>query len=198
MNITCPKCKAVCRFDEADYIPGSTNTEECWRCGEELTFTIPGDTSAEGQKEVAVSKVHTPAKSAEGTTVHHATVAMPVANNENAELEKARLALEAERIRLEHRKMDHELEMNQRTQQRAIDYDAYDEDVVKPRKDKTTAGLLAILLGGIGAHKFYLGKTGQGILYLIFCWTYIPGIIGLIEGIKYLTKNERDFHENCY
>lgn len=195
MNVTCPKCKAVCKFDEADYVPGSTNTEECWRCGEELTFTIPGEASSEVSKEVAVSKVHTPAKSTVDTLAR-ASVATPVA--ENTELEKARLALEAERIRLEHRKMDHELEMNQRTQQRTIDYDAYDEEEVKPRKDKTTAGLLAILLGGIGAHKFYLGKTGQGILYLIFCWTYIPGILGLIEGIKYLTKNERDFHENCY
>lgn len=176
-------------------MPGSTNTEECWRCGEELTFTIPGEASSEISKEVAVSKVHTPAKSAVDTPAR-ASVATPVA--ENTELEKARLALEAERIRLEHRKMDHELEMNQRTQQRTIDYDAYDEEEVKPRKDKTTAGLLAILLGGIGAHKFYLGKPGQGILYLIFCWTYIPGILGLIEGIKYLTKNERDFHENCY
>lgn len=195
MNVICPKCKAVCKFDEADYVPGSTNTEECWRCGEELTFTIPGEASSEISKEVAVSKVHTPAKSAVDTPAR-ASVATPVA--ENTELEKARLALEAERIRLEHRKMDHELEMNQRTQQRTIDYDAYDEEEVKPRKDKTTAGLLAILLGGIGAHKFYLGKPGQGILYLIFCWTYIPGILGLIEGIKYLTKNERDFHENCY
>ena len=194
MNLTCPKCKAVCKFDEADYVPGSTNTEECWRCGEELTFTVPGEASSEGSKEVAVSKVHTPAKSAVDTPAR-ASIATAV---ENTELEKARLALEAERIRLEHRKMDHELEMNQRTQQRTIDYDAYDEEEVKPRKDKTTAGLLAILLGGIGAHKFYLGKTGQGILYLIFCWTYIPGILGLIEGIKYLTKNERDFHENCY
>jgi len=62
-----------------------------------------------------------------------------------------------------------------------------------PVKNKTTAGILAILLGGLGIHKFYLGKGGLGVLYLIFCWTYIPGILGLIEGIVYLTQNERDF-----
>lgn len=62
-----------------------------------------------------------------------------------------------------------------------------------PVKNKTTAGILAILLGGLGIHKFYLGKGGLGVLYLLFCWTYIPGIIGLIEGIIYLTQNERDF-----
>ena len=36
-------------------------------------------------------------------------------------------------------------------------------------KNRVAAGVLAILLGGIGAHKFYLGQSGQGILYLLFC-----------------------------
>jgi TM2 domain-containing membrane protein YozV len=60
-------------------------------------------------------------------------------------------------------------------------------------KDRTVAGIFAILLGGFGVHKFYLGKVGQGILYLIFFWTLIPGIIGFIEGILYLTKSEEEF-----
>jgi TM2 domain-containing membrane protein YozV len=60
-------------------------------------------------------------------------------------------------------------------------------------KSKVTAGILAILLGGFGVHKFYLGKVGMGILYLVFCWTTIPSIIGLIEGIIYLTKTEEEF-----
>lgn len=60
-------------------------------------------------------------------------------------------------------------------------------------KSKSTAGILAILLGSVGAHKFYLGKIGLGVVYLLFCWTGIPGIIGLIEGILYLTKTEDEF-----
>lgn len=60
-------------------------------------------------------------------------------------------------------------------------------------KNKTTAGILAILLGGLGFHKFYLGKVGQGILYLLFCWTYIPVFIGICEGIYYLGMNEETF-----
>ena len=60
-------------------------------------------------------------------------------------------------------------------------------------KSKTTAGILAILLGGIGVHKFYLGRWGWGLIYLLFCWTYIPGLVGLIEGIVYLVSNPDDF-----
>lgn len=46
---------------------------------------------------------------------------------------------------------------------------------------KTTYLILAFFLGGLGGHKFYAGKTGLGILYLVFCWTYIPSFIALIE-----------------
>jgi TM2 domain-containing membrane protein YozV len=61
-------------------------------------------------------------------------------------------------------------------------------------KSKTTAGLLALLLGGIGAHKFYLNRPGQGFLYLIFVWTWIPLILGLIEGVIYLTMSDEAFN----
>lgn len=60
-------------------------------------------------------------------------------------------------------------------------------------KDRATAGILAILLGSIGAHKFYLGDTGLGVLYLCFFWTGVPAILGLIEGLLYLTKTDEEF-----
>ena len=44
-------------------------------------------------------------------------------------------------------------------------------------KNKTTAGLLALFLGGLGAYKFYLGQGVAGAFYLLFCWTFIPSII---------------------
>ena len=62
-----------------------------------------------------------------------------------------------------------------------------------PVKSKVAAGVLAILFGGIGVHKFYLGKIGMGILYLLFCWTGIPSVIGLIEGIIYLCSDDENF-----
>jgi len=60
-------------------------------------------------------------------------------------------------------------------------------------KDRTTAALLAFLLGGFGGHKFYLGKWVQGIFYLLFFWTLIPGVIAFIEAIIYLTMSDADF-----
>lgn len=62
-----------------------------------------------------------------------------------------------------------------------------------PIKSKILAGLLGIFLGGIGIHKFYMGKIGMGILYLLFCWTYIPTIVGFIEGVVYLASNDHNF-----
>jgi TM2 domain-containing membrane protein YozV len=60
-------------------------------------------------------------------------------------------------------------------------------------KDRTTAGIFALLLGGLGAHHFYLGNTTRGIIYLLFFWTFIPAVAGFIEGILYLTKSDEEF-----
>ncbi len=48
-------------------------------------------------------------------------------------------------------------------------------------KDKNVAAILALFMGGIGVHKFYLGRIGAGILYLVFSLTFIPSILGLID-----------------
>lgn len=47
--------------------------------------------------------------------------------------------------------------------------------------NKVAYCLLAFFFGGLGAHKFYVKKTGIGVVYLIFCWTYIPFIIALCK-----------------
>lgn len=62
-----------------------------------------------------------------------------------------------------------------------------------PVKSKVAAGVLGLFLGGIGAHNFYLGKIGTGLLCLLFCWTGIPSIIGFIEGIMILCSNDENF-----
>jgi TM2 domain-containing membrane protein YozV len=60
-------------------------------------------------------------------------------------------------------------------------------------KSRVTAILLALFLGGIGAHKFYLGRPGWGVLYLLFVWTFIPSIVALIELIIYITMSDAKF-----
>ena len=62
-------------------------------------------------------------------------------------------------------------------------------------KNKTTAGLLALFLGGIGIHKFYLGKPLAVFIYLLFCWTYIPSLIALIEALNFFLMKETAFNK---
>ena len=67
------------------------------------------------------------------------------------------------------------------------------EGSVSSGKSRIAAALFGIFLGDFGIHKFYLGKVGMGIVYLLFCWTLIPGFIGFIEGIIYLCESDAEF-----
>lgn len=58
---------------------------------------------------------------------------------------------------------------------------------------KLVAGILAILLGGFGIHKFYLGYTKEGVIQLLLSFVCVGGILGIIEGIIYLTKSDEEF-----
>ena len=66
---------------------------------------------------------------------------------------------------------------------------------------KIAAGICGILLGGFGVHKFILGLTTPGIIMLVVTLVTcgmgaaITGIIGLVEGIIYLTKSDEDFYQ---
>ncbi|RKR14446.1 TM2 domain-containing membrane protein YozV [Maribacter vaceletii] len=64
---------------------------------------------------------------------------------------------------------------------------------------KVLAGLLAIFIGSLGIHKFILGYTKEGIIQVVatFLTCGAAGIIGLIEGIIYLTKTDEEFY-NTY
>lgn len=65
---------------------------------------------------------------------------------------------------------------------------------------KLAAGLCGILLGALGVHKFILGMTTPGVIMLVVTvitcgiGSAITGLIGLIEGIIYLTQTDEEFY----
>jgi len=68
--------------------------------------------------------------------------------------------------------------------------------IVKQENKKIVSGILAILLGYLGIHKFYLGYTKEGLIQLLLGLLFgIGGLIGIIEGIIYLTKTDEDFYQ---
>lgn len=79
--------------------------------------------------------------------------------------------------------------------------DAFPEELPFPEEDrpqivqtKLIQSALAIFLGSFGAHKFYQGKTIQGVLYFLLSWTLLPGFISTLEGIRYLFMPVEDFY----
>jgi TM2 domain-containing membrane protein YozV len=52
-------------------------------------------------------------------------------------------------------------------------------------KDQTRDVVLAALLGDFGLHRFYLGQPVLGILYVLFCWTGVPGVLASLEACRY-------------
>ena len=71
--------------------------------------------------------------------------------------------------------------------------------MVESSKSKVAAGVLALLLGGLGVHKFYLGRVGAGIVHIILSITIIGipvnWVICLIEAIIYFTKSDGEFYQ---
>ena len=79
--------------------------------------------------------------------------------------------------------------------------DAHVEELPFPEEDrpqivqtKLIQSALAIFLGSFGAHKFYQGKTIQGVIYFLLSWTTLPMWISIVEGIRYLFMPVEDFY----
>ncbi len=72
------------------------------------------------------------------------------------------------------------------------------EDFIKTIKNanntnKTTAGFLALFLWWIWVHKFYLWSPILWLIYLFFCWTFIPAIIAFFEAISYFSYTNENW-----
>jgi TM2 domain-containing membrane protein YozV len=64
---------------------------------------------------------------------------------------------------------------------------------IRSSKSRNIAALLSFFLGTFGAQFFYLEAWGWGILSLVFCWSYIPAIIGVVLGIQWQMLSEKEF-----
>ncbi len=79
--------------------------------------------------------------------------------------------------------------------------DAYEQLSSESDNKRIIAGILGIILGSLGIHKFILGYQKEGIIMLVvslISFGYLAGLvalIGLIEGIIYLTKSDEDFYQ---
>lgn len=69
------------------------------------------------------------------------------------------------------------------------------DDLKKPNTNRKIAIVLAIFLGWLGAHRFYLGQIGWGLLYLVVLWLFPPLAVlaGLVDAIRYLFMKDTEF-----
>jgi TM2 domain-containing membrane protein YozV len=63
-------------------------------------------------------------------------------------------------------------------------------EVVGDGKSRPLAIFLALLLGGFGIHRFYVGPIWIGVVYLIFFWSGIPAFLAWLEAIYWLTRSD--------
>ncbi|MGS2762435.1 TM2 domain-containing protein [Sinomicrobium sp. M5D2P9] len=76
--------------------------------------------------------------------------------------------------------------------------DGVQQTIHSQENKKILAGVLAIVIGSLGIHKFILGYNKEGIVQILLSFLCgLGGIIGLIEGIIYLTKSDEEFY-NTY
>lgn len=82
-------------------------------------------------------------------------------------------------------------------------------EVTRPKEDwnrpqppqqenkKVLAGIMGILFGGFGIHKFILGYSKEGVLQIVISLVTcgVGSIVGFVEGIIYLTKSDEEFYQ---
>lgn len=88
----------------------------------------------------------------------------------------------------EEKEMTNEQLQNEILKEQLAQLKSMKEDSNKP--SLTVYLLLALFLGGIGAHDFYVGKPVKGLIKLVFCWTGIPSIVAIFNIIGALMHKE--------
>ncbi|MFT5238458.1 MAG: TM2 domain-containing membrane protein YozV/ElaB/YqjD [Flavobacteriaceae bacterium] len=74
--------------------------------------------------------------------------------------------------------------------------ESWNEATHNGENKKLIAGILGVLIGGLGIHKFILGYNKEGVIQILLSFLCgVGAIIGLIEGIIYLTKSDEEFYQ---
>lgn len=132
------------------------------------------------------------------TSFNHISVGKSYQESESEKT--ARIAAERKQAQLNREldiaKKQAELERIERCKkEEAEKYEAKQKhrEQLKKSKNYLIASLLAIFLGWSGAHKFYTGKYISGVIYLVLFWAWIPGLLGIIQGLRWLSKGQEKF-----
>ncbi|MFA5665209.1 TM2 domain-containing protein [Castellaniella sp.] len=72
---------------------------------------------------------------------------------------------------------------------------SHGQSLGQPATQRRIAIVLAIFLGWLGIHRFYLGQVGWGVLYLLLAWVFIPisALLGIIDAVRYVFMDEDTF-----
>ena len=171
---------------------------ECPTCKNVFAAKMPGATKPKTSTTSALARTEAPADDDEDD---RPVKKKSKRRDDDDEDEEERPVKKSKRAVVE----DEEEEAPRKSKRRDEDDEETDDRPKKKKKKKrtsgieskrTTAGILALLVGYLGVHKFYLGYTSAGIITLVLSLcTGIGFIIALIEGIMYLTKTDEEFIE---
>jgi len=68
-------------------------------------------------------------------------------------------------------------------------------DIKRPHSQRKIAIVLAIFLGWLGAHRFYVGQIGAGVIYLLILYFFAPlaVILGFVDALRYFFMSDDEF-----
>lgn len=190
MEIKCPKCKK--RYEVEDAAPGQEIQSICPRCSNQFNYVVPTQAVAAIVPAVTTAPVVNEVSQTELVKTHPCPQCGRTVNDgasycpECGAYQYAGPDPKAQPQQIVQPQIVYVQQPQSQPQMNNGRIRLHD-------RSKTVAALLAFFLGGLGIHKFYLGQIGMGVLYLLFCWTWIPSIIAFVEFIIYLCTSDADF-----
>ncbi len=168
---------------------------ECPTCKNVFTAKMPGESKASSKTSTALAKGDEPDEDEDRPSRKSKRAVLGDEDDEDRPAKKSK-------------RRDDDDDEDDRPSKKSKGRDDDEDDAPRKKKKKrrstsgidckkSTAGILGILLGGWGVHKFYLGYSTAGIIQIVITLVTcgLGALIGTIEGIIYLTKTDEDFIE---